>query len=479
MNLDLSKIAVVLYDNINQEHSIVKQRLHDYTLYKIQYSVYDIYITENLTETINELIDKYQWAVVIATGTHLSNINAIKDTVAHAIAAKSPLACHILEKGGYYNFDPQWFAIDLSVYDSIGRPQFEGDTSNKLVINTRETIRSLDNVHDDYTPWFLNSGEQESVSYYSCFKFFGTDVVAELMRNQYHITNIPHVVRNLKSYLYPNQNAADILQTFDDQTNSTAFMKELPIHNELVWLFVDTIQSMIRNLEQAYFVLNTEDMKEHNIDKKFNCFVGVCGGIKPVILTGQSNFEDTSDVYLIDISQAALDWQRYLVNHWHGDILDFEAVYKTFQSLNSNYLPILNGPIDEVLSNFLSSANLTREEFQSLWVKYKMKRHHFINLNLLDDNAVDRIIEMTASSSAAYIWTSNSFFMDYIMFYYGREWSKNKTIDFIQQLTNKSQIPLVLENCANIHPLEKGMDIEKKFLSWMTLYSSQLLRNSK
>jgi hypothetical protein len=142
-------------------------------------------------------------------------------------------------------------------------------------------------------------------------------------------------------------------------------------------------------------------------------------------------------------------------------------------------LPILNGPIDEVLINFLSSANLTREEFQSLWGKYKMKRHHFIKLNLLDDNAVDKIIEMTSGSTAAYIWTSNSFFMDYIMFYYGREWSKNKTIDFIQQLINKSQSTMVLENCANIHLLEKGMDIEKKFLNWMILDSSQLLRNSK
>jgi hypothetical protein len=65
------------------------------------------------------------------------------------------------------------------------------------------------------------------------------------------------------------------------------------------------------------------------------------------------------------------------------------------------------------------------------------------------------------------------------MFYYGREWSKNKTIDFIQQLINKSQSTMVLENCANIHLLENRMDIEKKFLSWMILDSSQLLRNSK
>jgi len=478
MLLDVSKIAVVIYDNVTDEYEIVKRNLHDFTLFAVQYSKYDIFIANNLTQTINELIEKYNWAVVIATGNHIKNISAIEDTVNHAISANSPLACHILDKGGYFHFDPQWFAIDLNVYKSIGAPAFEEDTTNKIVINTRETIRSLDNVHDDYTPWFLNPGEQDNVTYYSCFKFFGTDIVSELIRNRYHITNIPNIVRNVKTYIYPNQNANDISQALMDRTNSTEFMKNLPVTNELVWLFVDTVQSMIRNLEQAYFVLNTENIKQHNLTTEFDCFVGVCGGIKPVILTGQENFKDTSRIYLIDISQAALDWQKYLINHWHGDILDFEAVYKTFQSLNSHYFPILNGSIDKILNEFLASANLTREEFQSLWIKYKNKEHYFIKMNLLEDDAADKIIDMITGSSA-YIWTSNSFFMDYIMFYYGRNWSKNKTVEFVQKLINKSHNNIVLENCGKILPLTASMDIENQFLSWMMLDNSQLLYGSK
>ena len=100
---------------------------------------------------------------------------------------------------------------------------------------------------------------------------------------------------------------------------------------------------------------------------------------------------------------------------------------------------------------FLTSAGITAEEFYKRWQKYLTMTVQFINLNLLDDDAVDKLIALSTDCvDGVYIWTSNSFFMEYIMFFKSRAWTIKKQSDFITELSNKSKITTVLENCGQL-----------------------------
>jgi hypothetical protein len=202
MKKDFPEIAVVMYNNLPARCHEVEQNLCDFTKFKIngQHNLHT-YETKNITEMLTTLSATHRWAVVIAAGNILQSQKLIMDSVEYAKKENSPLSCHILDRGGYFHLHPQYFTIDLEVYQSLGFPAFE-ETSGPVDINTKITERSIDNVHDDYTPWWLHSGT-ETKTYASDQGYFGINVVAGMINAGYNIVNIPCELRQRKNYCYP------------------------------------------------------------------------------------------------------------------------------------------------------------------------------------------------------------------------------------------------------------------------------------
>jgi len=153
MNNDYPEIAVVLYNDLKPECDDIAQNLIDFTDFKLngKYRL-NIFHTKTITATLQQLAGNFAWAVVVTAGNFLQDQTLLFKTIEHAKNENSPLACHILDRGGYYHLHPQWFAIDLAAYTAIGSPPFEW-TPGPVEIVTRTTERCPDNVHDDYTPW--------------------------------------------------------------------------------------------------------------------------------------------------------------------------------------------------------------------------------------------------------------------------------------------------------------------------------------
>ena len=450
MNKDRNDLAVVLYNDLKPQANSIAQNLIDFTDFKLhgQYNL-NIFHTQQITQTIKALAQQgFEWAVVVSAGNFLQDQALLFQTVDHAKQEGSPLACHILDRGGYFHFHPQWFAIDLVAYTKIGSPDFEEFTGS-VELTTVTTQRCADNVHDDYTPWWVAPSDNQPKNYVSDYGYFGLKVIAEFVRHGHRITNIPTQVRHRKNYCYPDFNVEGIEKLIHDPSYEPDDPKG-PL-----WWFKHALGQLTGNLKVGYYVLNTEHLHGDGriLQTPMDCFVGVCGGLKPACIAGRANFADDSDIYLFDISAAALAWQQHLVESWSGEFADFDAVFKNFRDQHPDYVPIYfsNNTLEENFDWFLSNANITRQQFAEWWKRYRQMNHHYVELNLLDDNAHEQVLSLVANSQlGAYVWTSNAFKMDYLMFYKTNAWCNQHSENFVKQLTRNSPVPMFIENCGRL-----------------------------
>jgi hypothetical protein len=453
---DFSKLTVIIYDDLHGPAVDIRDNLRDFTEFKLQgrYQFHLVH-TQHITQSLRQAIaDGFEWAVVVAVGTWLRNSQTeVLDTLAHARTENVPLACHILDHGGYFHFHPQWFALDLQVYQQVGLPPLE-ESPEPVTVVTRHTERCADNAHDDYTPWWVRPGEDRTVEYASDRRYFGIDLISELIKAGYAITNIPEKVRQAKSYCYPNHQHESLKQMIADP----AFIPERNQHTEALWWFDQILKNTSKNLYKGYYVINTEGITHsHEMDgRKFDRFIGVCGGQKPAVLVGSDNFAEGTQVVLYDISPAALSFQVHLLKTWDGDFDKFESVFRAFESQHPDYMPMYfqDKSIEQNVAWFYQTYGIDHDEFYRRWQKYRRCEFEFMQLDLHSPEAGHRIGSMvTASEHSTYLWTSNSFYMDYQMFYQSRAGMEGLLENFIDGVGTSANAEIVLENCNHIRVL--------------------------
>lgn len=449
----MTKITAILYNDLNDEYVSIRDNLRDLTKFKMQGMLpIDIVETSQLSDTLDSVAKHSDWAVVITAGNWLEGQYLIQETVDYAIKEDTPLICHIMERGGYYNFHPQWFAINLSAWRAAGSPRFEDSHGGEILV--RDTERSSENIHHDYTPLWLKARSNTQYTVNINYSFFGTNVITALVDAGYTIKNVPDSIRNRKRYPYPDTHKNEIADIIANPK------KELPADSSLGY-FKQALDRLTDQLDIGFYVLNTETITVSNLvnNTQFDTFIGVCGGIKPANLSGQSNFADNTQVHLFDISQAALDWQKFLLENWDGDFNNFESVFAEFKTLYPNYIPMYHShrSIDDNINWYLESGNLTREEFKSRWQRYRAYNFNFVKLNLLDEGAAEQVMLMLSKSqSGAYLWVSNLFDMDYLMFYKTKEGAKKLERNFLDALKTLNTRHIIYESCNYISVVDSS-----------------------
>lgn len=445
MTNDFPEISIILYDDLPGSCSDIRHNLLDLTEFKLngRYRL-DITVSNDIDQAISTAADTgREWAVVVTAGNYLQDQTLLLQTIEHAKAQQSPLACHILDRGGYYHFHPQWFALDLRCWHAVGRPRLS-EHHGQATIATRETQRSSDNVHDEYTPWWVKPASESTKIYTSDYGYFGLYAIAAFVAAGHPVVNIPHEVRNRKSYCYPHHNHDRLVRVINKESFEIDDVA-------LVW-FKKAMDQLVEGLNKGYYVLNTENLNgdDRIRQRNYDCFVGVCGGIKPACIAGQDNFNGQSRVILFDISQAAIDYQKFLLGNWDGDFSKFESVWKEFQGANPDYRPhyFSSHSIEENITWFLDAAGMDRTGFQRLWKRYQQMDHEFVALDLLEEGSADRLVSLIGPSQGAYVWLSNAFSMDYLMFYKTRAWCDDYNRRFVETLKNKSSASITLENCG-------------------------------
>lgn len=447
------QVEIVFYDEMTDEvpaehRRILRSRFHDVLTYL------SLGFKTTLSNDLETLIrdSSAEYVLVMSLGSHFGGRATIQEMVDYAKAEKTPLVAHILHQDGCFQLHPQWFLVNTSVYRKIGcpriRPDYVAKRSLMMVPN-----RSKENFHDDYTPlWLTPSKSYEMVNIPG--HFFGVYLINGLLDSGYGIKNVPLSVRNKKSYCYPNGSWSELIQCLNDKSYQT--------ENFNAQVFIDRVKDSYLDVygDKGYYPINTEEIYPVNYNDRsmnrvrYNLFAGVCGGIKPALIAGADNFLDRSRVILFDASQAAIDWQKYLVKHWDGEIENFGSVFQNFRELNKNYRSVVDAQnsITDKFQQRLDEALIDKTELKRRWERFKSYDISFCKIDLLDEKSLKTLLDqLNDPDTVAYLWMSNSFHMDWQMFYLGERYMKSKlgeTLEFIKQNTTSK---MVVEHGTVLH----------------------------
>jgi hypothetical protein len=235
-------------------------------------------------------------------------------------------------------------------------------------------------------------------------------------------TPFDDTVNGMKYYSYPE----------DMSTHIEALMNNLKVEvPSKLRPFAQQLNYATNNLSRGYYVINTEAIAEHT-PGNYNTYIGVCGGLKSVVLLGRDSFGTDTKVLMFDISPAAVEWQKYLREQWDGNSNSFVECQRTFKERFPDYMPINDSSIQQ----FMKQNNMDHSDLQDAWNKYKKLDVVFDTLDIFNKAHKGKMIKF--SNGNTYFWISNCFIMERIIFQKGSEQAHQIESDWVKDFKLKS-----------------------------------------
>jgi hypothetical protein len=440
----MPQFVAVIFDNLSNDAKHLKTRLQDLVEFKARGN-FEIVFSSNIDADLPILSNTYDYAVVVALGSICNTSQEIVDSVQYAQETNSPLIAHILEREPYYEFHPQWFVLNLKIYKELSFPLLDV-SSGTTDLEVIDVVRSAENFHHSYTPHWIKPGtgfQNKSIPN----NLFGFRLIDQLLRNGHTIHNVPQHIRDRKTFCYPENNIDELYRSMEDVN-----YKSPTLDAHFDWLVPAQRQNVYNGI--GFYPANTEPIICYNNNlvkhKKFNYFAGVAGGFKPALLIDTELFEDTVQVVIVDYSDAALEWQKHLYNNWNGELESLEDLFDSFRSQFPHYNPIigLQKSFTVKVKEILDEQGITVEQLKRAWAKYKLQKVEFRKIDLLDISTVESFAaNLQDTTTSAYLWFSNVFYMDWQMFYYGKELMNQKLQNYYAELKNKCNAYITAEHC--------------------------------
>jgi hypothetical protein len=163
--------------------------------------------------------------------------------------------------------------------------------------------------------------------------------------------------------------------------------------------------------------------------------VGVAAGFKGVLLLNNFEFTENTIVTYIDISHTGLDYQRYLVENWDGNISDYKNITNSYQLANPKTRIAWRSWNDwnNEINQFLTQSKLTADGFKILWQRYRLLKINYIQIDLLEDCS-KLYSQLQDQQGNSYIWVSNAFDMQWTRFMLGTAYTQKKFDEFLAGL---------------------------------------------
>lgn len=278
-----SPIALCMIDNSQIYQSAwtteLVKNIADHTITNAYSKGYDILQGQNEDELlICAANDGYKFAVVFSLGTEFINGLNFFDEIEKLSQCDLFLAGHILDrKDAYYELHHQCYFINLEEYKKLGYPKI-GQQELGARHEQYAPMRSLDNIHDDYTPTKIISGFTKAVYNHKCH---GWNILSLAFDNNLPVIVFDNNIRNNKKHYYP-ENQKDFLKHCQ-----WAYMR----HNYCADEFIHT-----NNTEQGVF--ESTDFEQVFVPASGLWWTNVISRTKPV------------KVVMYDYNQKALDYWK-------------------------------------------------------------------------------------------------------------------------------------------------------------------------
>jgi hypothetical protein len=426
--------ALIIYDNFPENFSDVEYKLRIKNITDFYINVpknFIIFRTNDPNSVLNKLsASQYQYVFINLLG-HFVHINtAYQEIIDSMIQEDCPIMGHIVYyPNSYPCLDNQFICLDLEKWIQLNRPQFDLEPFS-MNFKSYEILRSEENFHDDYTPFWVKA-DTNSTTEHKAYHNFSLQLCKTYLESGYKISNFNNSIREKKANLYAIPNYEKNKNFFQSK-----IYEEPPPD-----IFKNILDEYVR-LDNTIYVLNSENINLHKtFNKPIDTYVGVASGFKHLLLLNWLGFTPNTEIIFTDISFAALDYQRYLIENWDGNLENYYQISKIYQD-KFPYIKYAwrswNG-WDNEINMFLSQANMSKAEFAELWEKYCNLKHSFIELNLLENTKSLTNLLSSKNNQNIYIWLSNAFKMQWTVFFLNQsdvEQNFNNLLDDLKNTTN-------------------------------------------
>ena len=417
---------IVHYYNIDYSDFEYAERIQGITEnYVWAFDKWQLRKTTNITKTLHGLKDA-EWIVFNALGHGIDQLDFYTKAIEECQRQNSPMMAHILNYNDslYPELYQQCLMVNRKTWLEIGAPAFEATPDN---ITVRQLNISTDNAHDDYTPMWVAPGSGTAINLSSTP--FGTEAIARFTDAGYKVINFTPELRNCKWFLYPKDNKKLLKDFFATGTYNT---DPLP---DIIQRVVDEKQS----LTDTVYLLNSEyvnDYKKHTRHDigVLDHYVGVAAGFKGILLLKLNGFTDATTITYVDVSQAGLQFQQYLLDNWDGNLDNYKQVTDNFQSEHPKYRYAWRSwnSWDSEVESFLDQSQVSKQEFFDLWAKTSKLKHNFVCDDFLD---MDITKYINYENQNVYVWLSNAFDMQWTSFLLGRKHAHRRKDYMLMQLS--------------------------------------------
>jgi hypothetical protein len=211
-----------------------------------------------------KLDQQKEFAVLLAAGTfldssHLFWVENMK-LIAQMIHKKIPLVGHLMNKEGHLPYlHPQFFLLHLPSWKEAGCPNF---FSEQKEVEFPKFKVSVENIHSDYTPLWIEADLAKE-----CHRGgsgFGTQVLSEFLFKDLTVKNVPHELRLIKTYGYPEAGRGE--------------------HWDSLW---KKVKAFTVGSESRVYPFNTERLLVRDYRLQPELLLSPCAGIKPLALYRQ------------------------------------------------------------------------------------------------------------------------------------------------------------------------------------------------
>lgn len=202
----IPQTCLIIVENLNTEHGDnfeigACQNYSNSMMYELDRKLpeLDVHIVSSYGHAM-DVFKEYQYAIVSALGNYIEwyNISIMLDRL---IDENLALIAHVLHKD-YYEVHEQCFVLDVTKWKTAGSPNIR----SSAITHVYSADRSIENIHDDYTPVSLQSSLHQSTSEpfkIPITKFLpGSFLLSELLKMNYKISNFTEFERKHKYYLY-------------------------------------------------------------------------------------------------------------------------------------------------------------------------------------------------------------------------------------------------------------------------------------
>ena len=321
---------------------------------------------------------------------------------------------HIMDRGGYFYMHDQCVLINRRAWDAAGRPAMGTPEVGPRTVAFPH--RSPDNVHDNYTPLFLDPlGKEAAIT---ARYGYGWNGISAGLSAGHQIVNWPANVRRWKHNCYAYY--GDIAEWITALSNVPAAP---PTTDAMLHQMVQFLRNTPDREGKAkhIFVFNSEpdvDVPRLTFRRGIDTAFMLASGFKTNRVLDTLGFHDKTHVVVYDYSAPALALRKMMVEEWDGN--DFAAFMTGARPrIAAMYadpvvmLPpeINNDPAacDREFKREIGSRFGSMDKWLAHWRRYKALPHTFVEIDVLRDSDAVKAMLSTHARGHTVMWFSDMF----------------------------------------------------------------------